>query len=329
MNEVITVFLKILELTLLGALGFLAMKRKWVPENSGEVLSAVVVKITAPALIFTSMSIKELGPEKWRDGSILFISSFIFIALAYAISYFSTKAMKMPVFKANVYQAQSIVGNVIFLAFPLLMVIDKENGILYALFFNLSNDIFLWTICILLLNGHHKTSFKSKLSKILNPNTIAFVIGIIASVIKLGNLVKVSPVTNGLYSIIYEALDKVGGTTFYISMLFLGMILANIKFAGIIDLIKTKYSIFVLSFFKLLFMPLLAFLIMATLFKGNGLSTTVLVLQLGMPSSALIVALAAQYKADYEFATEILSITTILSLVTLPFLLYLLMLIPH
>ncbi|MEI6602134.1 MAG: AEC family transporter [Clostridia bacterium] len=326
---VLTVFSQILILVIIGAIGFLAMKRKWVPENAGEVVSAVVVRITAPALIFTSMAVKDFGPDKWRDGTILFVSAFIFISLAYAISFFSTKAMKMDQFSASVYQAQSMVGNVIFLSFPLLRILDKENGILYGMFYNFANDIFLWTIVILLLNGHHKTGLKSKLTKILNPNSIAFVLGIIASVFHLGNLVKFNFIVDGTYSIIFESLKGVGETTFYISMLFLGMILANIRYEGIVHLIKTKYSVFVYSFVKLLMVPLIALFVMKTLIPTNGLATSVLVLQLAMPASVTIVALAAQYKANHEYATEILSFSTVFSLITLPFLVYLLYLIPH
>jgi len=329
MDVVLTVFRQILILVILGAIGFIAMKRKWVPENAGEVVSAVVVRITAPALIFTSMAVKNFGPEKWRDGTILLISAFIFISIAYGISILSTKKMKMNQYSASVYKAQSMVGNVIFLSFPLLNILDKENGILYGMFYNFSNDIFLWTIVILLLNGHHKTSLKSKLVKILNPNSIAFVLGIIASQLHLGELVKFNYIVDGVYSILFDSLKGVGETTFYISMLFIGMILANIKYESIFHLIKTKYSVFVYSFTKLLFVPLLALFVMRIIFPDNGLATSVLVLQLAMPASVTIVALSAQYKANHEYATELLSFSTVFSLITLPFLVYLLYLIPH
>jgi len=328
-DVVVTVFRQILILMILGTFGFVAMKRKWVPENAGEVISAVVIRITAPALIFTSMSVKTFGPEKWKAGSILFLSAIIFIIIAYGISKVSSKVMKLSELSSNVYQAQSMVGNVIFLAFPLLNILDKENGILYGMFFNMGNDIFLWTLVILLLNGHHKTALKAKLRKIINPNTLAFLFGIIASSIKLGEIVKLNGVTNLFYSMSFDALKGVGDTTIYISMLFIGMILANIKFESFRGMIKTRYSIFVLAFFKLLFVPVLALTVLALLLPGAGLATSVLVLQLGMPASVTIVALAAQYKSDYKYATEILSITTILSLITLPLLVYLLYLIPH
>ncbi|NJD01454.1 MAG: AEC family transporter, partial [Ruminiclostridium sp.] len=84
-----------------------------------------------------------------------------------------------------------------------------------------------------------------------------------------------------------------------------------------------KYPTFVLAFFKLLVMPVLAFIVLFTLGKAlDPFVRVITVLELSMPCATMIPALAAQYGSDHSFAADNVIVTTMLSMVTLPVILY-------
>lgn len=99
---------------------------------------------------------------------------------------------------------------------------------------------------------------------------------------------------------------------------------SGIRITGLGDIVsKLKY--FILSLFKLLLIPFLAILIFA-ITKGvfNPFVVRIVVLQLAMPASTIVSALALQYDSDYNAATEGIFVSTILSIFTLPLIVYLL-----
>jgi len=224
----------------------------------------------------------------------------------------------------NIYIAQSMFGNVIFMAYPLLKAMYGDIGIVYAIFFNIANDAILWTLGVYLFNKHNTKNWKDNLSHLVNPNTLAFLGGIL--IIALKSLFKIDKIVvyNNVWKIFYDTFNGLGHTTIYLSMVFIGLILSNIKISGINDILsKSRYIVY--SAFKLLIVPIIAILF----FKLTNdffdvFVKRIVVLQLAMPASTIVSALALQYDSDYNAATEGIFISTILSMITLPFIVYLL-----
>ena len=75
MQQVITVVDKIFQLFVLGLIGYAAGKTRYLPRESGKVLSSVVVKITAPLLIATKLFEMELKPDLFEIGAKIYVVS--------------------------------------------------------------------------------------------------------------------------------------------------------------------------------------------------------------------------------------------------------------
>ncbi len=320
----VIVLRQIIMLTLLGLTGFFAGKTKYLPENSGVILSRVVVKLTAPILIVTTMAGYNFTRQTIINGLWIFLFGIIFILISGAISVGACKVLKIQGAASNVYKMLSMFGNVIFMAYPLLGSIYNEEGIIYAIFFNIASDAVLWTLGIYLVNKHKNNTWRENIKHLINGNTVAFTAGIIFIATNLQQHVSSNAVVNEIYTVLFETFSPLGKTTIYLSMLFIGLILSEVKIHGFSDILK-RYPLFVLSFLKMLVVPVLACAVMSL--AGpllNPIVKAIVVLQLAMPSATLVSALTSQYGSDYKFAAEGVFVTTVLSVVTLPVMVYIL-----
>ena len=314
----------IIMLGLLALVGFVVGKSGYLPGNPGVVLSQVVIKLTAPVYILTTLASKSFTGKEIRNGVLIYILGLIFMLISFSITLAVSGKLKLKESTRNVFLMHSMFGNVAFLAFPLIESVYGRTWLVFAVFFNIANDTLLWTLGIYLVNKHKATNWKSNLKHLINGNTIAFTLGIFCILINLQGIVNSSPFAKSVYDMFYKTFNRLGETTIPLSMLFIGLILSEIRIGSIKDFLK-RYPSFILAFIKLIFMPLAALLVLNAL--GNHLSPMVkgiVVLQLAMPCGTIVPALAAQYDSDYKFATENVFITTILCVITLPVMAWLL-----
>lgn len=325
MEEIQVIIRQIIILTLLGITGFIAGKKKILPDDSHKYISALILKITMPLLIFTTMGNYSFTNETLINGLYIFIFGAVFILFAGFISLGPCKLMGINGKTKNVYIALSMFGNAIFMAYPILDAMYGKIGIVYAIFFNIANDAILWTLGVYLFNKHNSKSWKDNLSHLINANTLAFLGGI--AMIGLKALFKFDKSTayNAVWNVFYDAFNGLGHITIYLSMVFIGLILSNIKIKGLGDILsKSRYLI--LSIFKLLLVPIVAIIFFKL--TNNFFDVYVeriLVLQLAMPTGTIVSILALQYGSDYNAATEGTFLSTLLSVFSLPFIVFLLL----
>jgi len=256
---------KIIMLGILAFIGFIAGKTGYLPENSGVILSRVVVKVTAPVLIFITLAGNKITNEELSNGIWIYVLGLIFMLFSFFIGSVLSKGLKMEIATKSMFKMHFVFGNVVFLAFPLISsVYDPASvklALTYAVFYNLANDTLLWTLGIYLVNKHKENSWKDNLKHLINGNTIAFTLGIICIIINLQSIVESNEVVKAVYDVVYGTLKPLGETTFTLSMLFIGLILSEVKIESKDDLIK-RYPSIILSAFKLLIIPIWCFAIL-------------------------------------------------------------------
>jgi predicted permease len=324
MEQVVMAVNQIIILGLICATGFIAGRRKWLPENTSTVLAQVIVRITLPALILTTMANYSFTRKELVDGLWVFLLGAAFMFAAFLFGSFTSRLLKLPPATRDIYRMLSILGNIGFLAFPIIQSMFGEKGIIYSIFYMILNDTSVWTIGIYFLNRHNSRSFKENLRHFINPNTVSFVIGIAFVAIGYKDLAGRTLFTQKLYQLLYNSFNPLGKTTSYMAMLFIGLILSEVKISGFSEIIR-RYPVFILAASKLLLIP--AFAIVVLNLAGGFVDPFVrdiVVLMLGMPSGTLIPVLAAQFNTDYKFAAEGVFITTLLGIVTIPILLFML-----
>ncbi len=315
-----TILSQILILFILIAIGFIAGKTRYLPDRTGDAVSKLIMRVTMPALILSKMLSSDFTRDNYKDGILLILIAVVSLLLIYLLTLPFTRITKLSEASKNVYLMQSMFGNVIFFAFPLFQALFGDIGVFYALFFNVGNDLLLWTFGVHLAGRHNTKGFANGLKHILNANLIMFVIGIV--LVLTGLRSKLSG------TVIPETADMIGKATSPLSMIFIGLVLAGSK--GLFKNMSRKFVVLIMSLQKLLIAPAAIGALLLLAVKQGWLSESVMtisVMQLAMPAGTLTVSIAAEYGSDYEMAAEGVFVSTLLAIVTLPFMAYLIKLV--
>lgn len=307
-----TIINSIVTLGLAMLVGFLCIKTGYITEEQKNALSKIIVKVTLPILVVTSLTKLELNHEKIVNCLYVLLLALAVIGIMYAAGIITAKLFKMDRQRSVIHSCMSCFGNVVFMAYPLIQALYGEEGLLYAAIFAFANDLYLWTwgIYKLASNAGGEASIGKNLRNLINPATIGFAVSFFMMItgLKFTGVVK-------------EVLTGIGGTTTYLSMLFIGGTLALVDFRHI----YRRVSLFVLVIIKMVILPIL----LTAALKFINISDTVkyvVILQAAIPSSTVLTILATEYKADVIYSAEGVFITTIASLVTLPAVYYIMML---
>ncbi|WP_105614695.1 AEC family transporter [Vallitalea okinawensis] len=318
MEQVNIIIEQIGMLVLLTLIGMYAKKKKILPENASQTISKIIVNITLPILTVLSLTKYKFPSSIWTDGLAIIGFAIAIHLLAYSTGVLALTRLQLTAKKRNVFLAQLIIGNTVFLAFPLMQSLFGDTGLVYALIYYLVSSTFIWTLGVYLFNKHHISNKREIFKSLLNPCTIAFAIGILAIVLDIDSLMSSNPEVKGIYDYIYLTFSPVGDMTVALSMIFIGLTMANIDFKQLTKILKDK-SIWILVGIKLLIIPfiMMGFLVLLPL-EISLIAITVILLESAMPSSTITVAIASEYGADYQYALEIAVVTTVAAIISIP-----------
>ncbi len=306
---------QILILGILVCIGVFATKTGIINENLKEGISLLVFKITLPLMIFTNFTELEITPALLKNGALVILFAYFSLFLLFLAGKLSTRVMKLDRRTGDIHTLHTVFGNHVFLGFPLINALfPGGEGLFYATLFFIVSSSLLWTAGIYIMNRSNNSGIVDNLKHLVNPTTIAFFIGLIFMLFEIS-----------LPGVLDSPLTGLGDTTNYLSMLYIGAMLAHMNIKGIIS----RTSVFVLSINKLLIVPFILiisinFIVSVFSLELGEIARSVVVLQSAMPCMAIIVVLARSFGADDMLATQNLFVSTILSLITLPVVYYLL-----
>ncbi len=120
-------------------------------------------------------------------------------------------------------------------------------------------------------------------------------------------------------SFLFKTVDLLAGAATPLVMLLLGMQLARIRPSRL-----TPGPVVLGALLRLAVSPFIAFLLIRFVFPVEGLPAKILLVQSAMPTAVVTTLLAVQYEVEPETVSAITLATTLLSVLTLPLLLYLL-----
>lgn len=304
---------QILILGIMVLVGVIGTKARVIDESLKDGIARLVFNITLPLMIITTYAKTDLSAELIRNAALVVLFSFLAIMFLFLLGAVSTRLLKLNARQGTIHTLHTMFGNSVFLGFPLVNAIfPGGEAIFYATLFFLVSNSLMWTLGVYVFCRESGKGKGANLKQLLNPNTISFVIGIAIMLLQFE-----------IPEVIMSPLFGIGQTTNYLSMLYIGAMLAHTNIRGTIS----RSSIYILSFNKLILGPgflVLFFALLIRLFNIpiSPMAFTVVMLEAGMPCMALVVVLAKRFGADDYLATENLFVSTILSIATLPLLYY-------
>ena len=288
---------------ILMAIGFIAVKAKALTKDALNALSRLIVLIILPALIFSIMAGSGVRISDFLNNGAFAIG----VALCYTLLIISgivmSRLLKLEGKTANIYMSLATFGNMGFMGIPLLLGIFSDPVVQVCIaVYTVIDMALLWTYGVYLCSRHQDSSNPlSTIKNMINPTTVALLIGFIIMAVRL-------PVPGLLMSTI----TGIGNTSKYLTLIYIGGVLAYVSLAKV----STKSNILILTAVKMLALPVIVFILLGFFLPLE--QRTILTLIVGLPGMTTVAMIASNYQSDVEYATEIIFVTTLASLVTIP-----------
>lgn len=289
-NQVVVLFLIIF-------VGVYAKKKNIINKEVNKSLSQLLMTITMPFMIVASFNYSFSKEMLVNVGLVLLFSFSIhgFLLVISKVIYFS-----FPLKTKNILRFITIFGNCAFMGFPVLQSIYGKEGVFYGSIFTIGFNVFLWTAGVMLFTD---AKGDRQIKKILfNPGIVAVFIGMFLFLFSIQ-----LPVP------IYRTLELVGSLTVPLSMIIVGVILADMDLKDIFADLAVYYG----AFIRLIAAPFTVFLVLKLL-GMDGIVLGVCVVSAGMPAAANTALFAETYDGDRSLASKSVFITTVLSILTIP-----------
>lgn len=288
-EQVIIIFLLI-------ALGFILKKTNKIDESGAKQLTNILLTIVTPCVLINAYQ-KEFQPK--LAVNLLYAALFTLVIHLVMILLSTLIFRKEPTerYKINIFT--SIYSNCGFMAIPLLSAVLGNDGVFYGSAYLALFNILYWTHGVALYGGVKNLSVKKVF---LNPGVIGTAVSLVLFFLGIT-----------LPKVIIEPVQYMAGLNTPLAMVVLGTYLANIDFKKTLS----KLSIYGVSALRLVIFPILGIAIAKFLKMDSTVAQSVLI-SAACPSAAVATLFAARFGLDAEYASEIVSVTTLLSIVTIP-----------
>lgn len=281
---------------LLVGIGFFIRKKGIVNTEGRMNMIDLCLHITLPFNVLHSFL------RKWDWNLFIACSVILLLSIGFnAISVFFSAILykKQETNRQKSLKYGTIISNSGFLGNPMVEGIYGSDGLLYAALFMLPVRIVMWTIGIaVFLKGRKEKLWKNVLT---HPCIVAIYAGVIIMVCGIQ-----------FPTFVEKTIIGISGCNTPLSMMLVGMMLAEVKPKGLIDKTMVFYTAI-----RLLVIPAVVFTITAFL-PIDGMLRGITVIMAGMPAPITTALLSAKYGGDEKYATGMIFLSTILSLITLP-----------
>ncbi len=299
MELVLIIFNQLIFMLILILIGFLLVKTKLLSDEGAKSLTNIILYVSSPIIIISSYH-SSFDMIKLKKLLLSFVIAIFIHILFIAL----TKLFKV---KNPVDINATTLSNAAFMGVPLISAALGEESIFYLSAYIAINFLFTWTYSIKIYSPKQKIDINNIIK---TPITIAIVIGLIIffTQIKLPNF-------------LLTVVDSIKTLNTPLAMFVLGSYIANISFT---DFRKNLPTLVLPTFYKLILFPLIALIIMRFLpDKFNDLKV-INMIAAASPSAINVALFARKYNSDYKRATELVCLTTIFCILTIPIFVYLL-----
>ena len=296
----------ILIFALIGV-GYIAGKCKLFSAGASKEWSSLLIKVTLPFSIFSSM-LRDFEKELMINAGLLFGLGFVFLTFEAVMGQFLAKKLQVGQDKKGIWIYCCMFTNSSFMGFPVANAIWGADGVFLASILNLSFTIMTFTVGIrLVCMGREEAAPTGWKQMIFTNINLSIVLGLLFF---MNGWTLPEPMT--------RLVGYLGGLTTPLSMLVIGLNLAGGKFR---ELISDRDAL-TLSLQRLIVAPLVIYGISLLLpLDAYPMVRNILLVIFAMPVPSLCLIFAEQYGGNCKFAMTAIFQTTLFSIVTIPLIL--------
>ena len=299
------IFESIAMIFLMISIGALVSRTITFNSDTQGVFISLIVNVAMPCIILASIFTVEIDYRLINQMGIVFLSSIAIGLIGILIGFLSAHYLVKEKRNAKEFAIMSGLGNTAFIGIPVCAMIFGAEGALLAAVFDAGVDVIIWSLGAVMLQYNEKFSLRS-FKPMINPPMIAIVLGLCMTLANLKPPELLIDLTVNLSNLAAPM------AMFYLGILLMEMFRHRTKNEGIIpEKVWLPISI------KLLILPIFV-AICLSIFHINAVTSQVIVLQTMMPTLTLASILFARFSANVELGTKTTVISTIVSLGSIP-----------
>lgn len=296
----------VLSLLLMGLVGYILAWKGWFNEETKAVLPKLITYVSLPLFLIYSLTSTFKS-----DDLIHIVYGAVVPMLSMIICFFCSlglgKILKVNHKHTGLFYITFTTSNAVFIGIPVNIALFGEQSLPYTLVYFFANTIFFWTVGNYYISADsEKSKVKlisiDSLKKIFSTPVIALLVSFLLILLQIK-----------LPAFLLNTAKYLGNMTTPLAIILIGVILYSIDLKKIKwdrDLIWVMVGRFVIS-------PL-SILLVIYFIPVPELMRKVFIIQSSLPAMAQTAILASFYHTDVEYATLIVSVSTLASIITIP-----------
>lgn len=280
-------------------LGYAACKLGYMGDKFDKKLSSIVVDITCPLLVLSSV----MGDEMPDRSLILPLVGVGFLTYIILLVF----GFWVPRFISKNHDDQGMIGfslmfaNVGFIGYPIVASIFGPKAVFYAALLNVPNTFFIFTAGVMLVKGEYSI-------RQFNPK-------VLLSPALIGAFIAALLVAFGVHTpeMIARPITMVGNITVPAALMIIGSSMARLPLREIIG----SGKVYATSFLRLVIVPLSVYFLFR-LCGVNTLINNINTVVIAMPVASFGIMFCMKYGRNPSLMTEATFITTLFSIITIP-----------
>lgn len=282
-------------LFLLMAVGFVLGKLNWLEEKTTSQMSTLLLYVVAPCVVIHSLQV-EFTPQLMS--ALLWGCLFLLFQYVALILVSQLTCRRLPRESRSVLRFAQVYSNNVFMGLPLLQAVLGQAASVFVVPSMVAFQLFQWTHGVSLMGG--RLSLKRA---VVNPGIISIIIGFFFFLTRIT-----------LPPVIADAVTFLGNMNTPMAMVIIGCQMARADLKATF----TRPRLYAISAIRLFLSPVVTLLIMLP-FRGVDPDLfCALVILSAAPVAGVTSILAQQFKQDTAAAAQVITLSTLFSLLTLP-----------
>lgn len=297
--------------------GVICYRTKLIDDDTNKKLTNLLLTLAQPILIFTSFQM-DFDIDLVVGLLISLVLAFATHIVAIIISYIFIRKKKRKIIIENGVRTVTYVvnedaeverltgsyANMGLMGMPIIYGIYGSVGVFYVTAYVIAFNILMYTHGVIMISGNRKLKFRDIIDRFKSPAIIAIISGIIFFVFQIK-----------LPKVIYQSLDNISRIYAPFGMIIAG---ATIAKTDLIKMLTGNLRRYYIVFLKLLLVPFVTMLIYVWLPIDETIKMVAIILS-ATPTTTIGTLLTIKYNKNSVFAAEVFAMTTLFSIVTIPF----------
>ncbi len=300
--DVFVILMQMIQLFLVMALGYILFKVNILDEIMNKRLTTLVLSVTTPAMIIGSVLNTKVTQEL-NDILFVFLIGLLTYVILPIIGFIIVKVMRVPKSQQGLYIFMTVFSNIGFMGFPVMKAIFGNDAVFYTAIFNMIFNLFVFTIGKKIMSFGTSQKIEINIKSILSPGVIASLIALVVYFTRLQ-----------FPTVIVSTINMIGDITTPIAMMIIGSTLATIPLKEVF----TEFRIYPYTLIKQIIVPIVIYPLLK-LFINDSLILGVTLIMISMPVGNSAVLFANEYGGDVSLAAKNIFMTTLFSVLTIPF----------